>query len=102
MSKKLRSAEKICLFQGNRNLHVNRIISEWREETDNSYAEGSIREQANVREEGAIVKQLWDSGAVLETLHLLPYLHTECGPKDATQQVPLVQPAGVKDQFFCL
>lgn len=76
-------------------------MSEWREEIDNRYAKGSVREQANAREEGAPVKHLWDCGVVLETLHLLPYLHMERGPKD-TQQVPLVQPAGVKDQFFRL
>lgn len=58
---------------------------------DNSHPEGSIREQANVRDIRATVEQLCDCGTVMETLHLMPYLHMECGPKDSSSTTPPVQ-----------
>lgn len=49
---------------------------------DTRYPEGSVREQANVRDVRATVKQRCDCGTVTETLHLRPYLHMECGQKE--------------------
>lgn len=65
MSKKLKSTEKIWLFQGNCNLHFNRIGSEW--STEIAVIRRQQREQANVGDVGARVKQLCDRGRVTET-----------------------------------
>lgn len=58
---------------------------------DNSHPEGRIREQANVRDIRATVKQLCDCGTVTETLHLMPNLHMACGPKASSSIAPPVQ-----------
>lgn len=73
MSKKLKSTEKIWLFQGNCNLHFNRIGSEW--STKIAVIRRQQREQANVGDVGAIVKQLCDRGRAMETAFLALSTH---------------------------
>lgn len=48
------------------------------------------------RDVGAPVRQLCGYGRVTETLHLLPYLHTELGPKGS---LPQSASRSVKAQF---
>lgn len=104
--KKLKSSEKIWLFQGNCDLHLNRIISEWSKEI--AVVRRQQRERANAGDVGAVVKQLCDCERVTDTLHLLPYLHMERRPRDsalglyATPFMLLVQSTVVNGQWVCL